>query len=69
MEYTSYFKPQFAESRKPKQNRVKSRKNDVVETFIESSKELRFITAFLEDFSFFFYVFHYIINLQTEIQG
>ena len=37
--------------------------------FIDSSKELRFLTAVLEDFSLFFYVFHYITKLQTEIQG
>ena len=50
---------------------VRSRKNDFVETFIESSKELRFITAVLEDFSSFFYVFCYILTtkLQTEKQG
>ena len=50
---------------------VRSRKNDFVETFIESSKELRFITAVLEDFSSFFYVFCYILptKLQTEKQG
>ena len=50
---------------------VRSRKNDFVETFIESSKELRFITAVLEDFSSFFYVFCYIltIKLQIEKQG
>ena len=37
--------------------------------FIESSKELRFITSILEDFSFLFYIFHYLTKLQTEIQG
>ena len=68
MEYTLYLESQFAELKKPKQNRVKSRKHDFVETFIESSKELRFITAVLEQFSFFFYVFLYISKLKTEIQ-
>ena len=34
MEYTLYLKPQFPESKKPKQNRVKSRKNDFVEIFL-----------------------------------
>ena len=47
MEYTLYLEPQFPELKKPKQDR---------NIFIESSKELRFITAVLEDFSFFFYV-------------
>ena len=32
MEYTLYLKPQFTESKKSKQDRGKSRKNDFVET-------------------------------------
>ena len=36
--------------------------------FIESSKELRFIIAVLEDFSFFFYIFHYITKLQITFK-
>ena len=30
---------------------------------------MRFISAGLVDFSFSFYVFHYITKLQTEVQG
>ena len=33
-----------------------------------SSKELCFITAVLEDFPLFFYVYHYITKSQTEVQ-
>ena len=34
MEYTLYLERQFAESKKPKQNRAKSRKSDLVETYL-----------------------------------
>ena len=34
MEYTLYREPEFSESKKPKQNRVKPRKNDFVETYL-----------------------------------
>ena len=34
MKYTLYLKPQFAKSKKPKQNRVKTRKTDFVETYL-----------------------------------
>ena len=34
MEYTLYLKPQFAKSKKPRQNRFKARENDFVETYL-----------------------------------
>ena len=34
IEYTFYLESQFAESKKPKQNRVKLRKNDFAETYL-----------------------------------
>ena len=66
MEYILYLKPQFVDSKKPKQYRVKSRKNNFVETYslnLLKSLILQFLKIFL-----FFYVFHYITKLQTEIQ-
>ena len=68
MEYILYLKPQFVDSKKPKQYRVKSRKNNFVETYsLNLLKSL--ILQFLKIFLFFFYVFHYITKLQTRIQG
>ena len=64
-----YFVPRAAESKKPKQIGQIKEKRFCRNTFIESFKELRFIIIVLEDFSFFFYVFHYITKLQIEIQG
>ena len=57
MEYTSNAEPQFAESKKPKQNRVKSRKHDFVETyFLNILKScvllLQFLKIFLYSFMF-----------------
>ena len=34
MEYTLYLELQFADSKKPEQNRGKSRKSDFVETYL-----------------------------------
>ena len=102
MEYTLYIKPQLSESKKPKQNRVKSRKNDFVETYLlnllkscvlllqflkiflfHCVKSVQIRSFFLSVFSciqtrknpvfghfsrsVFFYDFHYITKLQTEI--
>ena len=57
MEYTSNAEPQFTESKKPKQNRVKSRKHDFVETyFLNILKScvllLQFLKIFLYSFMF-----------------
>ena len=79
MEYTLYLEPQFQSQKSPRKIRLNQGKTILcfyisIYTilyfiFIESSKELRFITEVLEDFSFFFYVFYYIFKLQTDIQG
>ena len=54
-EYTLYLEPQFAESKKPKQNRVKSRKNNFVETFsLNLLKGCALLLQFLKIFHFCF---------------
>ena len=61
--------PQFVELKKPKQNRVKSRKNKFVETFVQSPKPFGFNTTVLEDFYFSFmfplYTYHLVTNRNT----
>ena len=38
MKYTLYLKPLFAKSKKAKQNRVKTRRNDFVETYFLNTR-------------------------------
>ena len=69
MEYTLYLKPQFTESKKSKQDRGKSRKNDFVETqLLNLLKSCVLLPQFLKIFLFSF-VFYCITKLQAEIQA
>ena len=69
MEYTLYLELQFSESKRPKQNRVKSRKNDFVEKYLLILlKSCVLLLEFLKMF-LFLHVFHNITKLQTETQG
>ena len=72
MEFTLDLEPQFIQLKMLKQNRVRWRKSDFVETYLLSLlKSSINILHFFKNFSFSLYVFHYIYitKLHTEIQG
>ena len=66
MEFTLYFKPQFVLLKKPKHNRVKSRKNYFVETYL--LRLLKSCVLILQFFKIFLlsFVFHYMLITKQD---